>query len=116
MQRIIPTVFNDKTHEKMPSISPREEGERKPDTKTEKSNLKFAANHPELFVLMTYMETRILHEKPADIVEYLSFLFSPANEEVVKDAIQQMTSVSSGSIRDDINALAPTKSTKSRKR
>jgi hypothetical protein len=116
MQRIVPTVFNDKTHEKLPSISSREEGDRRPDSKTEKSNAKFAANHPELFVLMTYMESQILHDKPTDIVDYLKFFFSPANEESVKQALHLTASKTSGNIEDDIKAIVIKPSGKSSRR
>lgn len=85
---VVPTEFNKTTHDKMPSISPREPVDSKSDSKAEKANIKYFSAHPELPSLLVYLEGEILRHKPENIGNFLGELFDESNEANIKTALK----------------------------
>lgn len=67
-----PTVFDESTRVRMPSISPRDPIEAISDKKVQKKNEKYLANQPRLGAFIRDMQLAIIENKPEDIVKYLA--------------------------------------------
>lgn len=80
-----PLEFNPTTRDTMPSISPRDALSYKSDKRTYKEFEKYSEKHPEIHRLLVIIQTEILRNKPADILDYMcDVIFGMENEANLK--------------------------------